>query len=48
MKNVDVERRLLTAALHLPDKANALTRLMLDETDAAVAELKGVHALIIT
>ena len=50
MINVELEGRLLTLTLNRTDKANALTRLMLEEMDAAVAqaEMKGVRAIIIT
>lgn len=50
MINVEVEGRILTLTLNRTDKANSLTRLMLEEMDAAVAqaEMKGVRAVIIT
>lgn len=50
MINVELEGRLLTLTLNRPDKANSLTRLMLEELDAALAhaELKGVRAVILT
>ncbi|MFN4154221.1 MAG: enoyl-CoA hydratase/isomerase family protein [Paracoccaceae bacterium] len=50
MINVELEGRLLTLTLNRPDKANSLTRLMLEEMDAALAhaELKGVRAVILT
>jgi enoyl-CoA hydratase/carnithine racemase len=50
MINVEVEGRILTLTLNRADKANSLTRLMLEEMDAAVAqaEMKGVRAVIIT
>lgn len=50
MINVELEGRLLTLTLNRPDKANALTRLMLEELDAALAhaELKGVRAVVLT
>lgn len=50
MINVEVEGRLLTLTLNRPEKANSLTRLMLEELDAAVAqaEMKGVRAIVIT
>ena len=50
MINVELDGRLLTLTLNRPDKANALTRLTLEEMDAAVAqaEMKGVRAIIIT
>ncbi len=50
MINVELDGRLLTLTLNRTDKANALTRLMLEEMDAALAhaELKGVRAVILT
>lgn len=50
MINVELDGRLLTLTLNRPDKANSLTRLMLEELDAALAhaELKGVRAVILT
>jgi enoyl-CoA hydratase/carnithine racemase len=50
MINVEVEGRILTLTLNRTDKANSLTRLMLEELDAAVAqaEMKGVRAVILT
>ncbi|NEX46417.1 enoyl-CoA hydratase/isomerase family protein [Pseudotabrizicola algicola] len=50
MINVELEGRLLTLTLNRTDKANALTRLMLEELDStlAQAELKGVRAVILT
>ncbi|MDO9639130.1 MAG: enoyl-CoA hydratase/isomerase family protein [Pseudotabrizicola sp.] len=50
MINVELDGRLLTLTLNRPDKANSLTRLMLEELDAALAhaELKGVRAVIVT
>ncbi|MCU0899251.1 MAG: enoyl-CoA hydratase/isomerase family protein [Cypionkella sp.] len=50
MINVELEGRLLTLTLNRPDKANSLTRLMLEELDAALAqaEMKGVRAVILT
>jgi enoyl-CoA hydratase/carnithine racemase len=50
MINVELEGRLLTLTLNRTDKANSLTRLMLEELDAALAhaELKGVRAVILT
>lgn len=50
MINVELEGRLLTLTLNRPEKANSLTRLMLEELDAAVAqaEMKGVRAIVIT
>ncbi len=50
MINVEVEGRILTLTLNRSDKANSLTRLMLEEMDAAVAqaEMKGIRAVIIT
>ena len=50
MINVELEGRLLTLTLNRQDKANSLTRLMLEELDAALAqaEMKGVRAVILT
>jgi enoyl-CoA hydratase/carnithine racemase len=50
MINVELDGRLLTLTLNRPDKANSLTRLMLEELDAALAhaELRGVRAVILT
>lgn len=50
MINVEVEGRVLTLTLNRPEKANSLTRLMMEEMDAALAqaEAKGVRAVIIT
>lgn len=50
MINVELEGRLLTLTLNRPEKANSLTRLMLEELDAALAQadLKGVRAIILT
>ncbi len=50
MINVEVEGRLLTLTLNRPEKANSLTRLMLEEMDASIrqAEEKGVRAIVIT
>lgn len=50
MINVELDGRLLTLTLNRTDKANSLTRLMLEELDAALAqaEMKGVRAVIIT
>ncbi|MDO8883596.1 MAG: enoyl-CoA hydratase/isomerase family protein [Pseudotabrizicola sp.] len=50
MINVELDGRLLTLTLNRQDKANSLTRLMLEELDAALAhaELKGVRAVILT
>ena len=50
MINVELDGRLLTLTLNRPEKANSLTRLMLEELDAALAhaELKGVRAVILT
>lgn len=50
MINVEVEGRILTLTLNRTEKANSLTRLMLEEMDAAVAqaEMKGVRAVILT
>ena len=50
MINVEVEGRILTLTLNRADKANSLTRLMLEEMDAAVAqaEMKGVRAVVVT
>ncbi|MFN7225349.1 MAG: enoyl-CoA hydratase/isomerase family protein [Paracoccaceae bacterium] len=50
MINVEVEGRLLTLTLNRPDKANSLTRLMLEELDSALsqAEMKGMRAVILT
>jgi enoyl-CoA hydratase/carnithine racemase len=50
MINVEVDGRLLMLTLNRPEKANSLTRLMLEEMDAAVAqaEAKGVRAIILT
>ncbi len=50
MINVELEGRLLTLTLNRPDKANSLTRLMLEELDNALAqaEMKGVRAVILT
>jgi enoyl-CoA hydratase/carnithine racemase len=50
MINVELDGRLLTLTLNRQEKANSLTRLMLEELDAALAhaELKGVRAVILT
>ena len=50
MINVELDSRLLTLTLNRQDKANSLTRLMLEELDAALAqaEMKGVRAVILT
>jgi enoyl-CoA hydratase/carnithine racemase len=50
MINVEVEGRILTLTVNRTEKANSLTRLMLEEMDAAVAqaEMKGVRAVILT
>lgn len=50
MINVEVEGRLLTLTLNRPEKANSLTRLMLEEMDASIrqAEEKGVRVIVIT
>ena len=38
MINVEVEGRILTLTVNRTEKANSLTRLMLEEMDAAVAQ----------